>query len=123
VGEVADHWVRMYDPEGEGWLAAGRALERIAAWSRARGVPVLVAIAPLLLPQDPAGTTTATFRAQVANAASANGLPCVDLQSVFQGVAPAAVMKAPDDIYHFNAVGHRVLAEALRPAVRKLLRR
>jgi len=122
-GDLADHWRRMYDPGGDGWATVDAGFRRIETWSRGHQVPALVAIAPLLLVDDPSGSTTQVFRSQVANALERDGLPCVDLQSAFANVPTSLVMTRPDDIYHFNALGHQVLANALLPGLRSLLRR
>lgn len=121
-GEAGPIWERMYDPEGDAWRSVLHAFDRVAAWSRARGVPVLVAIVPLLEEDDPAGAATASFRRQVAEAALARGLPVEDLQDEVAAHPVASLRHRADDIYHFDVLGQEVLAAALLPHVRALYR-
>lgn len=115
-----DVWQRAYDREGAGWRVVTTGLERIARWSRERGVPVLVAIAPLLVPDDPTGAATAAYRAQVAQAVAAAGLTAVDLQGELKG-SVETLRDREGDVYHFGAEGQHALADALFPRVRALL--
>ena len=122
-GPSAPFWERMYDPDGKGWRTVLRGLDRIAAWSRERKVPVLVAVFPLLLPDDAAGETTRAFRTQVAEAARSRGLAVTDLQDVVAGAAAGSLAYAPDDVYHLSIRGHIQLAQRLLPDVRALVKR
>lgn len=115
-------WDEMYEPGGDGLAAVGHGFDRIAAWSKAKGVPVLVAIAPLLQREDPSGATTAGYRAQVAEAAKARDLPCVDLQPAFDGMRWESLVWKSDDVYHAAAPGLAALANSLYPSVRELIR-
>lgn len=114
-------WDEMYEPGGDGLAAVGHGFDRIAAWSKAKGVPVLVAIAPLLQREDPSGATTAGYRAQVADAAKLRGLPCVDLQPAFDGIRWETLVWQQDDVYHAAAPGLAALANRLYPAVREMI--
>ena len=110
-------WDRMYDAEGQGSRAVERGLDRIAQWSTATKTPVLIAIAPLILPTDPGGVSTATYRAKVAAAALDRGLPSIDLQPAFDGVPMPALVYNQDDIYHADVAGQEAMSRALTPFV------
>ncbi|MCE9636167.1 MAG: hypothetical protein K8T90_10730 [Planctomycetes bacterium] len=123
IGPAASTWRRMYDPGAEPWQTVTRGLDRVAAWSATTRVPVLVAVAPLLDAEDPAGESTRGFREQVAAAIAARRLAAVDLQSAVAAHPLADVALSDGDIYHFGARGHAILADALVPAVRRLVGR
>lgn len=121
TGRARPYWERAYDPAGPGWAAVTEGLDRIAAWRDAHDVPVLVAIAPLLMTEDPAGTSTVAFREQVAAALTARDLPFVDLQPMVTAAALPQLLHEPHDIYHFGPTGHAMLSDALYPRLVTLL--
>lgn len=120
VGPAESAWRRMYDPAGEPWQSVLRGLDRIQAWAATTRTPVLVAIAPLLLPEDPAGASTREFREQVAAAARARALAVTDLQAAVAARPVPELCETAGDVYHFGARGHVVLADALVTDVRRL---
>jgi len=107
------HWQRMYAPEGAGWRKVLNGFDRIAAWSRQSEVPVFLVVFPLLLPDDPEGASTAGFREQVTSAGEERGFRVVPLQRWFENAGVASVLSASYDIYHPNARGQGMAAEAL----------
>ncbi len=116
-------WSRHYEPTSEPWQRVCAGFDRVAAWSTERDVPVLVAVVPLFIPQDPLGTTSRGFREQVADAARARGLASVDVQlEAALRVTPAMQMFGGDP-YHPSAPGHEAIASGLVEPVRRMLTR
>jgi lysophospholipase L1-like esterase len=102
-------------------VAAG--LERIGAWSRARGVPVVFVIHPAF---EKGGRfeaySLAGLHADLAGLARGAGLRTVDLLEAYTGRDPETI-KLPDppgwhDAWHPNAEGHRLAAEHLAARLR-----
>lgn len=114
-------WRQAYDPEAEGWKLVLNGFDRMAAWSKKHNVPILVAVVPLLLRDDPEGKSTAPFRAQVAAALDARGIPHVSLQETFSAFSVTTLQNADFDIYHLSAEGHEIVADKLAPQIKKLL--
>jgi hypothetical protein len=123
VGPAADYWKTIYRPDGYAWKKVLRGFDRIASWSWSRRIPVVVVVMPLLLTDDPGGSSTSGFRSMVMNACAERGITAFDLQSVCSA-RPIEVLRVEEgDIYHFSVEGHAVVAEALVPIMSQLIRR
>jgi lysophospholipase L1-like esterase len=99
-------------------------LERIGAWSRAHGVPVVFVLHPAF---EEGGRFEAYsllgVHADLAGLARGAGLRTVDLLEAYAGRDPEA-LKQPDppgwhDAWHPNAEGHRLAAEHLAARLRE----
>jgi lysophospholipase L1-like esterase len=112
-GAADAFWLEQYEPDSPGWQNVLLGLDRIAAWGREHDVPVVLAILPLLLSRDPAGTRTAVQRSRIFGAGIDRGMRVVDLQPVFARRGLSELRKEEGDVYHLSAEGHRVVAEAL----------
>ena len=113
VFETPEFWEQHYAPDSESWQSVCHGFDRIATWSETNAVPVLVAVVPLVIPQDPTGATSQAFREQAATAARARGLQCIDLQGAFTERSREPLQMTPGDVYHPNATGHAVIARSL----------
>jgi lysophospholipase L1-like esterase len=120
-GDAGPAWERAYERDGEGWRSVEEGLDRMTAWSEGAGVPLLVAVAPLLMEDDPAGRRTAGMRAQVLSALSERGLASIDLRPRLEALPLATITQWPGDIYHLSAAGHAAAADALLPRLQDLL--
>lgn len=108
-----EFWIEQYRRDSPGWQNVLRGLDRIAAWGRERDAPVVLAILPLLLSDDPEGIQTARERSQIFEAGLDRDMHVVDLQPVFASKGLEHLRKAERDVYHLSAEGHRAVAEAL----------
>lgn len=118
---AAPRWEQMYERDGEGFRTVENGLDRIAAWAKARDVPVLVAIAPLVLMDDPVGRTTLRYRSQVAEAVRARGLGVIDLQEPLARLTLGQMRFSDGDIYHLGAAAQPEAARALARLVAPML--
>lgn len=120
IARDTERWYRdMYGaPNGEGW---GRTREDLRAMKQAaqeRGVPMLVALWPLLVDLE-RDYPFADVHAKIGRACERIGVPFQDLQGVLRGRPTASLWVHPAD-WHPNAAAHRLVAEALAPRVREL---
>lgn len=87
------------------------ALARLAALGRAHDLEVLVAIWPVLV--DFEDYPYREIHAWVAEEARSRGLAALDLLPAFAGSGgPRGLQITPDDVFHPNARGHALAAEA-----------
>lgn len=101
--------------EDAAWQRCRRSLHDIAAVARARNIPVVLVIFPLLVNLD----ETYPFRAEhalVAATGRESGAVILDLLPEFLGLDPATLWVAPTDS-HPNARGHAIAAEAMYRAL------
>jgi lysophospholipase L1-like esterase len=98
------------------WDEMGRVISRVKEWSVARGVPVLVVVYPSW-PDDGAweGFTEADNQLYEAliNRFKAIGFETLDLMTVFKQWPVSDLQQEPGDLWHPNAKGHRVMAQAI----------
>lgn len=102
------------------WRAAQRNLRALRDRARARGIPVGLAIFPVLVNLDDAYPFQPICEL-VERFARESGLPVLDLLDAFRGLPDAELWVSSWD-QHPNARGHAVAAEALRPFAAELLR-
>lgn len=114
-----DYYSRMHC-DADKWAASEAALDRLARWSRERGVPVLVVIFPLLDLDPRASFDSYRWRdihRQVTEAATRRGFATLDLLPAFATHRPADLRVAPNDDLHPNALGNQIAAEAIARAL------
>ena len=93
---------------------------RLGEWSRAHGVPILVAVLPVFDFSAQGAYPWAGIHQQVAKMATEEGLDSVDLYEAFRGVPSVPFAH---NAWHPNGRGHAVIADALMSPVRKSLAR
>lgn len=110
----------LYDG-APGWVSCQKALETMGALCRARGVPLVVAIFPLLGNPLDEGYPFTAIHAKVGAVAARAGARVVDLLPAFRGLrSDLLVVDAEDE--HPNEVAHRIAAKAILPVVDEALR-
>jgi hypothetical protein len=103
----------MYDDAAPGWIATRKALKTMGALCRERGVPLVVAVFPLLgNPLDERYPFEA-LHARVSQAAAESGAKVVNLLPAYRGLRwdLLVVDGAADE--HPNEIGHRIAARVL----------
>jgi hypothetical protein len=113
----------MYADDYPGWIAAQQALRTLGGLCRARGVPLVVAIFPLLGNPLDEDYPFVDEHAKVAHVASESGAKVVDLLPWYRGLRwELLVVDGPRD-EHPNEIAHRIAAQALVKAVDQLVPR
>jgi lysophospholipase L1-like esterase len=113
-----DYYLALYD--GPGWIEVERSLARLAENCHARDVGVLVANYPELRELRPYRFDR--VREMVKRAAEGQGAAHVDLYDAVRDQHPETLwVTRPDD--HPNGRAHALFADALAPAVARLLDR
>jgi lysophospholipase L1-like esterase len=105
------------------------AIARVGELARARGVPVVFVIHPLVQARPSFDDYPArALHGQLRAAAERAGFVVLDGLDVYRGRAPSALMLArrpagvPDEI-HPNALGHELIADALADLLRRTFRK
>jgi hypothetical protein len=117
-----DGYRSMYAPDAPGWQAGRRALLSMGEQCRARGVPFVVAIWPLLGNPLDERYPFAAIHESVREAAAAGGATVLDLLPAFRGLRPELLVVDGADDEHPNEVAHRIAAGAIYRAVAPLLK-
>ena len=86
-------------------------LERIGSLAKADGARLLLAITPLFFDLDP--YVFEDVHAQVADAGRRKGFTVLDLTPALRSHDARDLRLDPQDVTHPNALGHRVMAEAI----------
>lgn len=122
VGRDSTQWyLDLYGPaNADGWRRTRELMQDMDARMKARGGRFVVATWPLLvdLERDPLAPARETIAAFLDGA----GIPRVDLRPALVGPPMESLWVHPVD-HHPNEVAHRLAAEALAPAVRRLVER
>lgn len=110
------HWKALYRPGWKAWRSVEQGFQRIRAQAESLGIPVVVAIFPLLINADDADLELiAHMRRQVQTEAARNGFRALDLGPHFSAISFQQIgWNLPLDIYHPNALGHTLAAKAIR---------
>jgi lysophospholipase L1-like esterase len=113
IARDTTRWYRdMYGPaNAEGWQRTREDLRGLHQAARRRGVPLLVALWPLLVDLEkdyPFGDV----HEKIGRVCERSGIPFADLLPVLRGRPTASLWAHPSD-WHPNAVAHRLVAEAL----------
>jgi len=113
----SDYTASIHAPGSPTWASVVEGFGRIGELTRARGIPVLVAIFPRLRELGAGPYPRRAIHEQVAAAARAAGFHVLDLAPVFAKV-PAPQLRNPRDPSHPSVLGHRVAAEAIHARLR-----
>jgi lysophospholipase L1-like esterase len=119
IARDTTRWYRdMYGPgNAEGWQRTREDLRAMQQRAAARGVPLLVALWPLLVDLE-ANYPFADVHDKIGRVCERSSIPFVDLLPVLRGRASSSLWAHPAD-WHPNALAHRLVAEALAPRVRE----
>ena len=101
----------LYEEYEEGWQASRRALAEIGELCRARGIPLVVLVFPILVELDGAYPFE-DVHARVRRAVEQIGATCVDLLETFRGLDAQALWVHPTD-QHPNDEAHGLAARRL----------
>jgi lysophospholipase L1-like esterase len=113
-------WYRdMYGPaNAEGWQRTREDLRGLQQAARRRGVPMIVALWPLLVDLE-RDYPFAEVHEKIGRVCERSAIPFDDLLPVLRGRPTSSLWAHPAD-WHPNALAHRLVAEALAPRVRAL---
>jgi lysophospholipase L1-like esterase len=122
IARDTTRWYRdMYGPaNAEGWQRTKEDLRAMQRESRRRGVPVLVALWPLLVDLERDYPFT-DVHDKIGRLCEKNEIPFVDLLPSLRGQKTSALWAHPAD-WHPNELAHRLAAETLAPRVHALAR-
>jgi lysophospholipase L1-like esterase len=111
---LVDHYRAAYQPDAPGFHVMEQRLAELSAYARARRIRVYLAMTPDIhnLVDYPLGFVHERMR-QVAEQA---GYTYVDLLPAMRGRPPQDLFAMPGDP-HPNALGHKLMADALLPVV------
>jgi hypothetical protein len=107
----------MYDDGAAGWIAGRKALKTMGALCRERGVPLVVAVFPLLGNPLDARYPFADVHARIAQAAADAGARVVDLLPAYRGLRSELLVVDGASDEHPNEIAHRVAARVLLRAL------
>ncbi len=107
----------MYAEDYAGWIAGRRALRTMGGLCRERGVPLVVAIFPLLGNPLDDRYPFEDVHAQVAQVAGEAGAKVVDLLPYYRGLDWRFLVVDGADDEHPNEVAYRIASQAIARAV------
>lgn len=111
----------MYAADAPGWIATRKALKTMGAHCRERGVPLVVAIFPLLGNPLDARYPFVPLHERVSQAAADAGAKVVDLLPAYRGLRWELLVVDGAADEHPNEVGHRIAARVLLRALSDVL--
>ncbi|MBI3252604.1 MAG: hypothetical protein HYZ52_04750 [Candidatus Omnitrophica bacterium] len=117
-----EHYSDQFRPDHPGWSASYRALEAIQKITRERGIGFLLAVYPELVgtaPDEKYPDDLMKIQRQVLEAGRSLSIDTLDLLPAIQGHDARELRIAPNDWFHPNRRGHRLVAEAVSRAVRE----
>lgn len=111
---LLDHYHQVYEPDQPGYQAMVAALKKLSEYAAAHGIRLYLAMMPDIhnLTNYPFGF----IHDRMKDLAAKDGYRYVDLLPAFQGLDPKTVWAMPGDP-HPNALGHRLMADALYPVL------
>lgn len=111
---LVDHYAKVYDPNAPGFLEMKRNLKRLADYAHANNIRIYLAMTP-----DVHNLSDYKFNdihALMQSISNGDGYTFIDLYPAFKGLTPRDVWAMPGDP-HPNALGHRLMAEAIFPVL------
>jgi len=105
-----NYFVGLHEDE-KSWQRVVEGFTQISETARSKGIPVIVAIFPILYHLDSYPWTE--VHTKVTDEAKSHGMFVLDLLPVYQTHAESTVRKGGGDYIHPNATGHEVAGEAI----------
>lgn len=110
-----EHYQSIYKPDSAGYEAMSQSLRKLAGYARANNIRIYMAMTPDI--HNLRNYPFTEIHTRMAGVAKDDGYVFVDLLSAFNELPPDKVWAMPGDP-HPNALGHRLMAEAMYPALR-----
>lgn len=115
-GVLEDHYRRVYAPDSAGFLKMKAQLKRLSDYARAHGIRVYLAMTPDI--HDLKNYRLEYIHRIMKQVAASDGYAFVDLLPALRGRPPEELFAMPGDP-HPNALGHRLMADALFPVLKQ----
>ena len=112
---LEDHYAAVYRQDAPGFLAMKAALGRLADYARENGIRIFLAMVPDV--HNLADYKLTPVHDRMRQISGELGYTYLDLLPVFGKLKPEEVWAMPGDP-HPNALGHKLMAEALFPVLR-----
>ncbi|MEP7070233.1 MAG: SGNH/GDSL hydrolase family protein [Usitatibacter sp.] len=109
----------MYQPQAQGYRDMRAALHDLAAYAKEHGISLYLAMTPDV--HDLLDYKFGYIHEVMRNVAGEEGYAYIDLLPAMKNLTPAQVWSMPGDP-HPNALGHRLMAEAIYPALKSAKR-
>lgn len=109
-GTLVDHYRRVYEEGATGYLEMKSALSRLSAYAKEKGIRVIFAMTPDIHNLD--DYKLSFIHERMKNIASELGYSYVDFLPTMKGIDSKSIWAMPGDP-HPNALGHKIMAEAL----------
>jgi lysophospholipase L1-like esterase len=113
---LIDHYKAVYEPSAPGYRAMIASLDKLVAYCREHGIQLYLAMVP-----DVHNLTDYPFgfiHERMKGLASEREVTFVDLLPAFEGLSPEKIWAMPGDP-HPNALGHKLMADALFPVLKR----
>ncbi len=115
--DLTQHYRAMYKPQSPGFVHMRASLKRLADYGRQKNIRLYLAMTPDV--HNLGNYEFGFIHDQMRSIAAEDGYVFVDLLPAFGTLKPEQVWAMPGDP-HPNALGHRLMAEALLPALTAL---
>jgi len=113
-GSINDHYRAVYDPQSEGYKTMEASLKELADYAKANNIRLTLAMVPDVHNLENYPFTD--IHQRMKGVAEGMGYRFVDLLPAFGTLTPQEVWAMPGDP-HPNALGHKLMADALFPVL------
>ncbi len=114
---LEEHYRDVYRPDAEGFRAMRKALRRLSAYAGRHRIRLYLAMTPDV--HDLRDYKFGYIHDIMRKAAEEDGYRYVDLLPALANLTPAELWSMPGDP-HPNAIGHRLMAQALHPVLKSV---
>ena len=111
---LVDHYRQVYAPQSAGFLKMKAQMKRLADYGKVHGIRIYLAMTPDI--HDLKNYKLEYIHRIMRQVAAEDGYTFVDLLPALRGRPPEELFAMPGDP-HPNALGHRLMADALFPAL------
>jgi lysophospholipase L1-like esterase len=112
---LVDHYKAVYQEDAPGYQTMRAALKKLADYAKANGIRIYLAMTPDV--HNLKNYEFGFIHERVRGIAAEDGYVYVDLLPAFGTLSPEKVWAMPGDP-HPNALGHRLMAQAIFPVIR-----